>query len=107
MIAARPRALALVCLPFVLAAPAARADDRPDLATVHRIKEEAFKNSKVMDHLFWLTDVNGPRLTNSPGFRSAAEWAMASMKGWGASKPRLEKWGSFGRGWSMSRFACR
>ncbi len=34
-----------------------------DLRTVHRIKQEAFKNSQVMDHLFYLVDVHGPRLT--------------------------------------------
>ena len=58
-----------------------------------------------MDHLFWLTDANGPRLTNSPGFRTAAEWALKALKSWGASNAHLEKWGSFGRGWSLTRFS--
>ncbi|HEV2690329.1 MAG TPA: hypothetical protein VGV35_17355, partial [Bryobacteraceae bacterium] len=39
-------------------------DDAVDLSIVHRIKAEAFENSKVMDHEFYLTDVYGPRLTN-------------------------------------------
>jgi hypothetical protein len=95
---------ALVCL-ALLCAPSAQADDKPDLAVVHRIKAEAFGNGKVMDHLFWLTDANGPRLTGSPGLRSAAEWAQRSLKAWGASNPRLEKWGAFGRGWSLERFS--
>ena len=51
-----------------------------DLAVVHRIKTEAFERSRVMDHLFWLTDDNGPRLTGSPGLRSAADWAVRSLK---------------------------
>jgi hypothetical protein len=82
-----------------------RADDKPDLAVVHRIKAEAFGNGKVMDHLFWLTDANGPRLTGSPGLRSAAEWAQRNLKEWGASNARLEKWGTFGCGWSLTRFS--
>ena len=86
------------------AMPAAAADEKVDLATVHRIKSEAFQSGKVMDHLFWLTDANGPRLTGSPGFRSAADWAVRSLQQWGASKAHLEKWGPFGRGWSVSRF---
>ena len=45
------------------------AQERVDLAVVHRIKSEALENSKVMDHLFYLADVYGPRLTGSPGFR--------------------------------------
>src|ERR1700675_2725280 len=58
----------LAVLLFVsLAAPA---EEPVDLAVVHRIKSEAFENSKAMEHLFYLTDVYGPRLTNSPGFRA-------------------------------------
>ncbi len=84
---------------------AASADEHVDLATIHRIKSEAFAGSKVMEDLFWLTDANGPRLTGSPGLRAAQDWALRTLQGWGAANPHLEKWGTFGRGWSMSRFA--
>ncbi len=80
------------------------AEEKVDLATIYRIKDEAFRHSKVMDHLFYLTDVNGPRLTNSPGQRAAAEWAVKSLESWGIEGAHLEKWGIFGRGWSVSRF---
>jgi carboxypeptidase Q len=82
----------------------ARADDKPDLAVIHRIKAEAFRNGQVMDHLFWLSDANGPRLTASPGFRSAADWAVRTLAGWGATQPRLESWGRFGRSWTVTRY---
>jgi carboxypeptidase Q len=75
-----------------------------DLDVVHRIKHEAFEGSKVMDHLFYLTDVNGPRLTNSPGYRKAADWALATLRGWGLQNAVLEPWGEFGRGWSLEHF---
>jgi carboxypeptidase Q len=88
------------------AALAAVAEEPVDLKVVHRVKDEAFRNSQVMDHLFYLTDVNGPRLTASPGWRSAADWAMARLKGWGVAEARLEKWGRFGRGWSLQRFSA-
>ncbi|MGO9830415.1 MAG: M28 family peptidase [Myxococcaceae bacterium] len=84
---------------------AASADEHVDLAAIHRIKSEAFAGSKVMEDLFWLTDANGPRLTGSPGLRAAQDWALRTLQGWGAANPHLEKWGTFGRGWSMSRFA--
>jgi len=80
--------------------------EQADLAVVHRIRNEAFRNSKVMEHLFTLTDVNGPRLTGSPGLRRAAEWTVESLKGWGAADARLETWGRFGRGWSLERFSA-
>ena len=95
--------LAALLIPLLPAAPIA-AEENVDLATIHRIKEEAFKDSKVMDSLFYLTDVNGPRLTNSPGQRAAADWAVKTLKDWGMEGARLEAWGTFGRGWSLSRF---
>ena len=94
----------LIAVVSFLPAAAIAAEENVDLATIHRIKEEAFKDSKVMDHLFYLTDVNGPRLTNSPGQRAAADWAVKRLKSWGIESARLEKWGTFGRGWSVSRF---
>ena len=85
---------------------AALAQENVDLATIHRIKDEAFLGSHVIDHLFYLTDVNGPRLTNSPGFRAAADWSVRRLKEWGVSSARTEKWGTFGRGWSLARFSA-
>ena len=85
--AAGPGSPAPITAPAQPAAPyAARPDGKPDLAVVHRIKEEAYRRGQVMDHLFWLTDVNGPRLTASPGFRSAADWAVRTLATWGASE---------------------
>jgi hypothetical protein len=82
------------------------AAEQLDLHTIHRIKAEAFENSKVMEHMFYLTDVHGPRLTNSPGFRAAADWTVKRLEGYGVSNVKLEKWGPFGRGWSYSRFSA-
>ena len=84
----------------------ASGEENADLATIHRIKNEAFLGSRVMDQLFYLTDVNGPRLTNSPGFRAAADWSVGRLKEWGVASARLEKWGTFGRGWSLTRFSA-
>jgi hypothetical protein len=81
------------------------AQDRAELEVVHRIKQEAFERSQVMDHLFYLVEVHGPRLTNSPGFFGAANLAVERMKGWGLDA-KLEKWGPYGHGWSYSRFSA-
>jgi hypothetical protein len=56
---------------------AAHAEDAPDLEVVHRIKTEAFHRSRVMDYLHVLADENGPRVSGSPGYRRAAEAAVA------------------------------
>lgn len=80
------------------------ADERVDLDAIHKIREEALQNSKVMDHVFQLTDVYGPRLTNSPGFFAAADWVVKQLKEWGI-EARQEKWGPFGRGWTYTHFS--
>lgn len=79
------------------------AEERPDLLMINRIKAEAFENSKVMDHAFYLTDVYGPRVANSPGYRAAADWAVKKLAEYGLVNTHLEKW-DFGRGWSFSKF---
>jgi hypothetical protein len=84
---------------------AASAQDKADLAVVHQIKQEAFQNSKVMDHMFYLTDVYGPRLTNSPGFHAAADWVIGRLKEWGLTNVHKEPYGpAFGKSWSYTRF---
>lgn len=81
------------------------AEDKADLDTIHKIKTEAFQNSKVMDHLFWLTDAHGPRLSGSPQYQVAAEWVAKTLKDWGFQNVTLAKWGPFGRGWQNQRFS--
>jgi carboxypeptidase Q len=82
------------------------AEEKVDLSIVNRIKTEAFENSKVMDHAFYLTDVNGGRLTGSPGFKAAAEWVATRLNEYGLKNVALEPWGPFGRGWSYSHFSA-
>src|SRR5437868_9437614 len=81
------------------------AQEKVDLTVVQRIKKEAFENSKVMDHLFWLTDVYGLRLTGSPGFTAAANWAVKRLKEYGVDDADTETWGKFGRSWRLTRFS--
>ena len=91
-------------LALVLAIPALAADS-VDLAAVNRIKAEAFDHSKVMDTLELLTDRYGPRLTASPEFKEAADWAAEQLKSYGLENVHLERWGNFGRSWTLQKFA--
>jgi carboxypeptidase Q len=87
----------------VLLALPALAQEHVDLGVVDRIKTEAFEHSKVMETLRNLSDVHGPRLTGSPGFDDAARWAMGELNGYGLDKVHLEKWGPFGRAWTLEQ----
>jgi hypothetical protein len=87
---------------LLLAAPAV-AQDRVDPAVVDRIKAEAFDRSKVMDHLYQITERHGPRLTWSTGYEDAANWAAAEMKRMGLSNVHTEKWAPAGRSWMLQQ----
>jgi hypothetical protein len=93
----------LVCL---VAAPPVPAQEKVDLAAIQRIKAEAFDNSKVMEHLFYLTDVYAPRISNSPGYRAGAEWTLGRLKEYGFENVHKETVAGFGRGWSCQRFSA-
>ena len=60
-----------------------------------------------METLSYLTDVNGPRLTNSPMMHQAAEWAQKQLTAWGLANVHTEKWGPFGRGWVNEHTSIR
>ena len=79
------------------------AQEKLDLEVINKIKDEGLKNSKVMEIAFQLTDVNGPRLSGSPGFTKAATWAKSELKKWGLENAALEPWGEFGRGWELKK----
>ena len=53
--------------------------DRADLDAISRIKDEGLQRSEVMETAWQLTEVFGPRLTNSPGMRAAGEWAITRL----------------------------
>jgi len=91
----------LVTIPLVADSPA----EKVDLDAIYRIKEEGLQRSKVMEIASYLTDVYGPRLTGSPDFKEAAEWAQKSMKEWGVANVHTESW-PFGRGWQNHRFVA-
>jgi carboxypeptidase Q len=87
----------------VLVALPALAQEKVDLGIVDRIKMEAIDHSKVMDQLYYLSEANGPRLTGSPEFERAAKWAADRLKEYGVQNVHFEKWGPFGRSWSLQQ----
>jgi carboxypeptidase Q len=80
--------------------------EKVDLEMMKKIREEGMQRSQVMETLSWLTDVHGPRLTNSPQYNRASEWAKGKLTEWGLQNASLEAWGPFGRGWSLEGFTA-
>src|SRR4029450_6946426 len=99
------RPAAVLALTIAIAALPRAQSEKLDLATIGRIKNEGLNRSQVMDHISWLSDVYGPRLTGGPGIMQASEWVIKKFTEWGLSNPHRESW-PFGKGWSLVRFSA-
>jgi carboxypeptidase Q len=100
--------LICVLLAFVLAqfGVAQPVQEKVDTAAIAKIKEEGMYRSKAMESLSWLTDVYGPRLTGSPEFKEAADWAKKKLEELGLQNVAIESW-KFGKGWSLKSFSAQ
>jgi carboxypeptidase Q len=97
--------LLLPLLPLLIVAQ--QQTEHIDLNVIHQIKTAeigggggggggrggrgAAPRPPIMETLYNLTDRYGPRLTNSPQFRAAGDWAVSQLKEWGLSNVHLEK----------------
>ncbi len=79
--------LAVLLLP-ALPALAQRPESEKIIAT-------ARESSQVMEHLDFLVNRIGPRLTSSDNLTNACEWARHRFAGFGIENARVEKWGEF------------
>lgn len=95
-----PAAVMLVLLLSVIL----RAQDAVDLGVIDRIKTEAFARSQVMDHMRFLTDVHGPRLTASTQFEDAAKWTTDRLTQFSLSNVHIERF-PFGRRWAPDQYS--
>src|SRR5688572_5989111 len=99
-----PIAIVTLALTLTLGAgPAAQAPEPVDLDAITRIRDEGLNRSQVMDTIFWLTDRYGPRLSGSPEFEEAADWAIERLRSYGVQNLRKERFAT-GYGWSLENF---
>ena len=73
---------------------------------ISKIRDEGMNRSKAMETIRYLTDVIGPRLTNSPNQRRASQWTKQQLEKWGMQNAMVDPWGEFGRGWELKRFSA-
>src|SRR6188768_1370062 len=59
------------------------AQEKVDMAMMQKIRDEEKNNSQVAMIAHNLTDVCGPRLTNSPGYKRSIEWITKTFNEWG------------------------
>src|SRR5437868_13708865 len=88
---------------FYLSGQLLFAQDEADKDMMVKIRNEGLNHSQVMTIAHYLTDVAGPRLTNSPGYITASNWAVNKLRSWGLTNTYLDPWGKFGSGWSLQK----
>jgi hypothetical protein len=93
---------------FSFGAVAFAQTDKVDTALMSRIRWEGTTRSQVMTILKMITDIHGPRLMNSEGYRRAAEYARTQMTSWGLKNVHFDAWDeSFGKGWNLKKFSLQ
>src|SRR5215207_7569860 len=93
-------AAAIVALP--VAARDVRAQEQVDRAMIARLRAEEEQRSQVLETYRTLTDVIGPRLTGTPGFKRSVDWTRGKLTEWGMSNVVVEPF-PFGRGWTLQK----
>jgi carboxypeptidase Q len=98
----------LMAIPLqLMAAGTTSTTENIDYETITLVRQEGFKDSKVMEIMSELVDRIGPRLTGSPNVKRANEWTRDQLAAWGLQNAHLEAWGPFGRGWSQEFVSVR
>ncbi len=101
------RNLMLAAVATVSVMPVAvSAQDASQSAITSRIIDEGANHSQVMPTVQHLTDVIGPRMTNSPAMRVAEKWTADKFAAFGLKNIHKEGF-LFGRGWTIERSSAR
>ncbi|MCH7790810.1 MAG: M20/M25/M40 family metallo-hydrolase [Planctomycetes bacterium] len=77
-----------------------------DADTINRIIQLGLNDNRVMEHLTYLCEEIGPRLTGSTNVENANLWIRDTYIQWGLDNPHVEEWGTipvrFDRGLSLA-----
>ena len=97
----KPRFGSLVLI-WIAAGALAAGQNSVDRDMNAKIRAEGLNHSQVVPVFETLTVDIGPRLTNSPAFRRAVDYARDRMTAYGLDNVHLEPW-KFGRGWTLEQ----
>jgi carboxypeptidase Q len=97
------RSLAILLTCVAVGTLAAQTTERVDNAAIAKIRAEGLEHSQVAETMFWLTYRYGPRLTGSPYFEEAGDWAVKELQKYGVQNVHKERW-KYGRGWTLTNF---
>ncbi len=91
-------AIMVLTLTVLVSVSLVRAQEVIDYEMADKFRDEGFNRSQVMDIASYMTDVYGPRLSNSPSYNRSARWATDKFREYGISA-ELRAYGQLGIGW--------
>ncbi len=78
------------------------AQEKVDYSMIDKMRDEGFSRSQVMELVWYMTDVFGPRGGNSPSYDQAARWAEKRFKEFGAENVKLDPYAEIGMPWECT-----
>lgn len=93
----------LLLIPVLFLTSVCIGQEKIDNEAIKKIINEGLNNSQVENIAFEIIDNAGPRLTNSKGYKRAADYAVKQLSDWGLTNAKTEAWGEFGRGWELDK----
>jgi len=95
-------ALAITTVCTLATSSGLHAQEPVDRGMIAKLRSESDARSRVLESYRMLTDVIGPRLTGTPGFKRSVDWTRDRLSEWGMSNVKVESW-PFGRGWTLEK----
>src|SRR5450759_5854868 len=95
------RTLAILLTCVAVGSLAAQTTEKVNTASIAKMRTEGLEKSQVAETMFWLSDRYGPRLTGSPYFEEAGDWAVKELQRYGVQNAHKERW-KYGRGWTLT-----
>src|SRR3569833_3309996 len=89
----------------MLATVSLYAQDNVDTAAFGKIRRAEMSNSHIPMIAHYITDVAGPRLTMSPGYKRAGMRAIKNMKKWCIVNTAMEPCVDYGNGCDIQDFS--
>src|ERR1700683_3276345 len=96
------RNMGVLTLCILFACALVTAQNTVDTNMTGKIRAEAVNGSQVSQIFDTLTIDIGPRLTASPAYLRAVDFAQQKLKSWGLENVHREAW-KFGRGWTLDK----
>ena len=99
----KAKGLLLICVYLgMIVVSSSFAQEQVDYLMIDKMRDEGFNRSQVMELVWYMADVFGPRGGNSPSYDQAARWAEKKFKEFGTVNVKLDPYAEIGMPWECT-----